>query len=234
VVPKVTNEPKPGIYCFHKAGKNITQGRVTMEELGIDFRHPDAFAFRLAGYILGGGGLGTRLAKKVRSDLGLAYDVHSEVNAYITYRGNVRVVFQSKSESCAQAAKACLDEIARMQRELVTEQELEDAKRFFIDGFPGLFFSDADATVSSFASAEMMKIPADYYQTYREKIQAVTREDVKRVANELMHPDKFVIVVVGNIPAIKAGNAEAKLADLGRPIEDVPLSDPVTLERPAK
>lgn len=231
-VPELRHEAAPGLYAFHKDGANINQGRVTMGHVGIDIFHPDAFALRILNYIYGGGGFSSRITQKVRTESGLAYSVHSSFRPGILYPGTMAISFQSKSESCALAAKMCLEELEVIREELVTELELAAAQQFYIDAFPGLFFSTPSQTVQTFAQAELNRYPKDYYGTYRQKIKDVTREDVRRAARELLHPEKLVIVVVGNVPALKAGNAQAKLADLGREIRDVPLPDPVTLQRP--
>ena len=69
----------------------------------------------------------------------------------------------------------------------------------------------------------------------RAKIAAIGSADVKRVAAEHFRPERFTWVVVGNIPAIKAGDPKhpGTLADFGA-VVDVPLPDPYTLERPTR
>ena len=230
-VPKVTHAPKPGIYCFHKEGKNITQGRVRMGHLGVDIRHEDVQAIRLMSYILGAGGFSSRLMQKVRTEEGLAYDVRSSLQPGLVYPSIFSIDFQSKSESCAYAAKLCLEEIARLQKDGPTANELRDAIQFYQDGFPGFFFSTRLQTASTFARAELLNYPKDYYHAYRERIAALNAGDIKRVAREYLKPERFAWVVVGNIDAIKKGDGEVKLSDLGT-ITDVPLPDPVTLKRP--
>ena len=88
-------------------------------------------------------------------------------------------------------------------------------------------------TVSTYAQAELLGLPKDYYATYREKIAKLTVDEIRRVAQEHLHPSKFAWVVVGNIAAIQAGDGvhPVKLADLGT-VVNVPLADPFTLERP--
>ncbi|MBV8878984.1 MAG: insulinase family protein [Planctomycetaceae bacterium] len=230
--PKVAYEAKPGIYCFNKEGKNINQGRVTFGHLGVDLRHPDVQAIRVMSYILGAGGFSSRLMQRVRSQEGLAYDVRSDLRPGLVYPFPYKIVFQSKSESCAYAASLCLEEIARIRKEGVTAEELKAAQQFYLDAFPGLFFSTKMQTAGTYAQAELLGFPKDYYQTYSEKIAKLTPDDIRRVAQEQLHPDKFAWVVVGNIAAIQAGDGThpVRLADLGTVIP-VPLADPFTLER---
>ena len=111
-------------------------------------------------------------------------------------------------------------------------EELKAAQQFYLDAFPGLFFSTKMQTAGTYAQAELLGFPKDYYATYREKIAKLTPDDVRRVAAEHLHPEKFAWVVVGNIAAIQAGDGAhpVKLGDLGT-IVAVPLADPFTLER---
>lgn len=230
--PKVAFEAKPGIYCFNKEGKNINQGRVTMGHLGVDLHHPDVQAIRVMSYILGAGGFSSRLMQRVRSQEGLAYDVRSDLRPGLVYPFPFKIVFQSKSESCAYAASICLDEIAKIRKDGVSAEELKAAQQFYLDAFPGLFFATKMQTAGTYAQAELLGFPKDYYTTYREKIAKLTTDDIKRVAQEHLHPEKFAWVVVGNIAAIKAGDGAhpVRLADLGT-VVPVPLADPFTLER---
>ncbi len=234
-VPKAAHVATPGIRCFHKDGKNINQGRVTMGHLGVDVRHPDVQAIRVMSYILGAGGFSSRLMQKVRTEEGLAYDVRSDLRPGTAYPLPFKIVFQSKSESVAYAAKLCLEELAKIQKDGVTEAELAAAKAFYVDAFPGLFFATKSQTAATYAQAEMLGLPKDYYLTYREKIAALTTGEIRRVAREHLKPANFAWVVVGNIPAVKKGDGKhpVTLADLG-PVTDVPLADPATLERPTK
>jgi zinc protease len=230
--PKVAHEAKPAIYCFNKEGKNITQGRVTIGHLGVDVRHPDVQAIRVMSYILGAGGFSSRLMQRVRTQEGLAYDVRSDLRPGLVYPFPFKLVFQSKSESCAYAAKLCLEEVERIRKEGVTPEELKAAQQFYLDAFPGLFFSTKMQVAGTYAQAELLGFPKDYYATYREKIARLTPDDLRRAAQEHLHPEKFAWIVVGNIAAIQAGDGThpVKLADLGT-IVSVPLADPFTLER---
>ena len=227
-IPRVAHQPEPGIYGFQK---DVPQGSVTIAHLGIDVSHPDAYAVRLLSYILGGGSFSSRLVQKVRTEMGLAYSVYSDFSPGRLYTGTMRMAFQTKSATCALAAKTCLDELEKMRTELVGDDELASAKQYYVDAFPSVF-STAAGTVGTFATAEMNGLARDYYAKFLGRMTAVTRDDIRRAAKELVRPEKFVIVMVGDLAAIQKGDAKAKLADLGRPFTEVALPDPVTLERP--
>lgn len=232
-VPKVTHQPKAGVFCFQTL-QPVPQGRVTVGHPGIDLKHPDAFPIRVMSYIFGAGGFSSRLVKVVRTDAGLAYSVGCNYSPGVAYTGTFRMSFQSKSESCLYAAKLCMQELERMQKDEVSTDELKGAINFYLDAFPGLFFSTPSQTASTLASAEFNDYPKDYYKNYREKIAAVTAHDIKRVAREHMRPEKLVYVFVGNLSAIKGGDGahEVKIEEFGA-VQDVPLPDPMTLVRPS-
>jgi hypothetical protein len=86
--------------------------------------------------------------------------------------------------------------------------------------------------VRTFAAAELNGYPKNYYQQYREKIAAVTPEDVLRVAKQHIHPEKFVIVCVGNLGVMEKGDGKHPVTfkDFGG-LKLVPLPNPETLER---
>jgi zinc protease len=203
-----------------------------MGHQGVDVHHPDVQAIRVMSYILGAGGFSSHLMQRVRSQEGLAYDVRSDLRPGLVYPFPFKIVFQSKSESCAYAASLCLEEIEKVRKDGVSPEELKAAQQFYLDAFPGLFFATKMQTAGTYAQAELLGFPKDYYVSYRDKIAKLTPEDIRRVAQEHLHPEKFSWVVVGNIAAIQAGDGahKVKLADLGT-VVPVPLADPFTLER---
>jgi zinc protease len=232
-VPPLRHEPKPGVYTIHKPGDHINQGNVTIAHLGIDVRHPDVHSIRIMNYILGGGGFSSRLMQKVRTEEGLAYDVHSSYQPGILFRDVFAMRFQSKSETCLYAAQLCLRELERMQAEPPAEEEVAEAIQFFLDGFPAFFFSSPFHTMRTFANAEFSGIPGDYYRTYRERISKVTPAAVQAAAKEHCRRDRLAFVFVGNVGDIGRGDGqrELSLGDFG-PVTEVALPDPLTLERP--
>ena len=87
--------------------------------------------------------------------------------------------------------------------------------------------------LSVFVSDEWTDRPADYWQTYRERVQAVTAEEVRRVAREHLNPEQMAILVVGNWEEIAAGDLDgrATMADFfDGEVTHLPLRDPLTLE----
>ncbi len=109
------------------------------------------------------------------------------------------------------------------------------AKSALIEQFPSMFQSKSD-TLRVFVNDELTNRERGYWNTYRDNISSVTAEDVKRVANKILHPEEMVVLVVGNWDVISAGDVDgrATMKDIqtivGGDVVELPLRDPLTLE----
>lgn len=233
-VPKPNFTPVAGVYAVHKP--DVNQGRVTIGHIGSTRDNPDAYALDIMNDILGGGGFTSRIMSRVRSDEGLAYSAGSSYGLGVYYPGTFEASFQSKSPTTSQAIDIVLEEINRVRATKVSAEELETAKNSAVEIFPR-FFATAGQIAGTFAQDEYTKRPADYWDKYRERIRAVTAEDVQRVAQKYLTPDKLVILVVGNIDDITKGNPDRPQYTLTKfgngTIKRIPLPDPLTLVYPA-
>jgi zinc protease len=204
-VPKPDFVPVAGVYMVNKSDAN--QARVSIGHLGIMRGNPDEFALDLMNDILGGSGFTSRIMNRVRSDEGLAYSAGSGFSAGVYYPGQFHVEFQSKSSTAAQASQIVLDEINRIRNDRVSAEELETVKNNAIEIFPR-FFSSAAAIAGTFANDEFTGRDPGYWETYREKLRAVTIDDVQRVARRYLHPEQLVVLAVGNVEEILKGHPE--------------------------
>ncbi len=176
--------------------KKITQANIILGHPGIHRSHPDYYAVLVMNYILGGGGFASRLMDTVRDDMGLAYDIHSSFAPNKT-TGAFEVVFQTKNESAATAVGQVLKEMERIQTEPVTDQELADAKAYITGSLP--LRMDSNAKMAGLlASVEYFGLGMNYLEDYLDAVNRVTTQDVLRVAQEYLHPDRFILVVVGD------------------------------------
>jgi len=232
-VPPVPGElytAAPGLY---RMNKEVNQGRVSIGLPVVKRDHPDIYALEVMNEILGGAGFTSRITKTVRSNEGLAYSAGSGLSFGVYAPGPFRATFQSKSRTVAYAAQLVFAEIKKMRETPVTEEELKTIKDNLIATFPGNFSSKAQ-TAGVFASDEYTKRDPAFWQTYRDRIAAVTAADVQRVAREHLTPDKMIVLVVGDQKEIAIGDGkhDAKLEALvAAKATDLPLRDPMTMKR---
>jgi len=231
-IPTNTTFAAPGVYLVNK---DVNQGRVSLLLPGVRRDDPDFFALTVMNRILGGGGFTSRIMNRVRSDEGLAYAASSALPGGVYYPLMFVASFQSKSRTVARAAAIVLEEMQRIAREPVSEEELETEKRSLIETLPRAFTTKAQVA-ARFAEDEFtgrFAADPDYWKHYRARVAAVTREDVLRVARKLLTPERVVILVVGQKDEILLGHPDhpVRLPDLaGGRVVDVPLRDPLTLE----
>ena len=224
---------EPGLY---HVPKDIPQGKVVMGLRSITRDDPDLIPFMLLDEILGAGGFTSRLMQQVRSNEGLAYSVRSTVSPKVSYPGDFRAGFESKNATVALATKIVRDEIRRMREEPVTDDELETAKQGLIETFPRQFESKPQM-LRVFVNDEWTNRPKDFWKTFREKVKAVTPDDIQRVAKKHLDPDTMAILVVGNWEEIAKGDLDkrASMNDFfGGNVKHLPLRDPLTLEPSTK
>ncbi|HVS14084.1 MAG TPA: pitrilysin family protein [Thermoanaerobaculia bacterium] len=230
--PEAHHQPRPGVYVVTK---DIPQGNVRIGHLGKKretWEDPDDAALAVMNEILGGGGFTSRLTKRIRSDEGLAYSAGSQFGVGTFWPGSFTVFYQSKSETVALAAQIARQELERIRREPVTDEELRTAKASFVETFPANFES-ARTVANLFAGDELLGRPHEYWYTYRERIAAVTQDDVRRVAESHLHPDRLVTLIVGSWEQIARGDADRRATEedlgVGEP-SMLPLRDPVSLQ----
>ena len=197
-LPLPASVPPPVIdkTVVKKIDKNITQANIAMGHIGISRENPDYYAVLVMNYILGGGGFTSRLMDNIRDNKGLAYDVHSGFAAQ-KEPGSFMVTIQTKNESANEVIAETLKEIRRIRTEPVSEKELNDAKAYLTGSFP--LKMDTSAKIAGMlTSIEIFNLGLDYPQKYPNVINAVTREDIQRVAEKYLHPDAMAIVVVAD------------------------------------
>ncbi len=178
------------------ARKDVSQTVIRMGEMGIDKNNPDMYALRVMNYILGGG-FTSRLTQEIRSNQGLAYNVESDVSVGQRFLGTIVAETETKSESTFRTITLLRDIIAGMTAAPVTDRELALAKDAIVNSF--IFgFTKPDVVVNQQARLEFFGYPKGYLENYRDNIARVTKDDVLRVARTYLHPDRMVLVVVGN------------------------------------
>jgi zinc protease len=181
-------------------------------------KHPDYLALDLAIKILGGEG-GNRLHRVLRSERGLTYGASADLNA-LKNSGNIVADTDTRSESTAEALRLLVDEMWRLQRQRVSERELADAQAYLTGSFP-LTIETPSAIALQVLNAVFYGLDLNELQTFRERVNAITVDDIQRVSREYLHPDRLSIVLVGD-----ASLFEKQLAGLGFDrVERIPVSE---------
>jgi len=180
-----------------KIDRNITQANMILGHAGISRDNPDYYALSVMNYILGGGGFASRLVEEIRNKRGLAYSVASFFDAG-KYPGSFQIVLQTKNPSAREAISLSLQQMERIQKELVSEKELEGAKKYLIGSFP--LRLDTQGKLSNFLTqVEYYGLGLGYLEKYPSLIQSVTREEVLRVAKKYLDPEKYILVIVAHL-----------------------------------
>lgn len=162
---------------------------------GITLEDPDYFVAAVLNQVLGGGSFEARLMTEVREKRGLTYGVYSYLvpkDLAAVYMGSV----SSANDRIAEAIEVIRAEWAKAATEGITQSELDDAKTYMTGEYP-LRFDGNGPIANIMVGMQMMGLPIDYIETRNERVEAVTLEDVKRVAGELLDPEGLHFVVVG-------------------------------------
>lgn len=162
---------------------------------GIEWEDPDYFAAYVMNHMLGGGGFNSRLQQEVRVKRGLTYGVYSWLASYDLgelIMGSV----QSANDRVAQAVDVIREEWRKMAEDGVSPDEL-DAAKTYLTGAYALRFDGNGRIASILAGMQLNGLPIDYIETRNDRINAITRDDISRVAKRLLKVDDLRVVVVG-------------------------------------
>ena len=185
--------PTRRVVVVDRAGAVQTEIRVG--NIGLPRKHKDFLALDIALKILGGEG-GNRLYRVLRSERGLTYGAEADFHA-LRDTGDIVVSTDTKSETTAETLRLILDEIWRLQRERVHPRELAGAQDYLTGAFP-LTIETPSAIALQVLNAVFYGLDLEELQNYRERVNAITPDDIQRVAKQYLHPDRLSIVLVGD------------------------------------
>jgi zinc protease len=198
--PVETNTP-PSPPDFNKSAviaidRPITQANIIWGHLGINRSNPDFYPLQVMNYILGGGGFVSRLMDTIRDNLGLTYGIYSYFDARAD-RGAFQISLETKNQNANQAVSEIINQLKLFLEKGVAAAELEEAKAYLTGSFP-LKMDTNGKMVRLLSAVEFYGLGFDYPERYARLINQVTADDVLRVARTYLHPDRFLLVVVGN------------------------------------
>ena len=171
------------------------QAVVVFAAPGIRFDDPDYFAAVVMNEVLGGDRFGSRLMDELREKRGLTYGVGTSLAVY-DQAELISGSFATGVDTAAEAVKVLREEWARMATSGITDPELEAAKRYLTGSYP-LRFDGNGAIAGIMVGMQTLGLTPDYPKTRNAKVEAVTAQDVARVAARLMDPSRLFVMVVG-------------------------------------
>ncbi|MEZ5645499.1 MAG: pitrilysin family protein [Burkholderiaceae bacterium] len=171
------------------------QAQILVGQPGYRRNDPDFFPLLVGNYILGGGGFVSRLTTEVREKRGLSYSVYSYFAPGL-HAGAYQLGLTTRPEQAEQALAVARDEVARFVAEGPTEPELQAAKDYLVKGF-GLRLDSNRKLLDNVSNIAWNGLPLDYLEHWTGRVQAVSREDIRRAFQRVLQPQRMVTVVVG-------------------------------------
>lgn len=221
------NEPKPGVPQAsqkHLGGvfvvdrPQLTQSYIQMGHIGGELSSPDYPALSVLNGILNG--FGGRLFNEVRSRQGLAYVAYGYWSAQFDYPGLFVAGGQTRSDATVPFIQTVMAELEKLRSQLISPEELNFAKESILNSFV-FNFQNPEQTLSRLLRYEYYDYPTDFIFQYQNAVQNVTREDIRRVAQEYLQPNQIVTLVVGNQadinPPLSALSADVTTVDISIP-----------------
>ncbi len=197
---------------------DAVQTEVRVGHIGVPRSSPDYMALNLAIRILGGEG-SNRLHQVLRTERGLTYGAQASMDT-LKESGDFKAQTNTRTEATGEVLRLIVDEFWRLQRERVSERELNDAKAYMTGSFP-LTIETPEAIAMQILNVLFYDLPIEQLQNYRDRVNAITPDDVQRVARAYLRPDRLSVVLVGN-----AAGFSTQLTGIGfGSFETIELSD---------
>ena len=221
--PGVVDPPNPSpmkIAIVNRAGS--VQTSYMLGQQAINRLHPDYDSLQVMNTILGGSN--GRLFRELREVKGYTYGVYSGLRA-LRYRGDWRSSMDVRTEVTEPALRDFLAELAKIRDQLVPEAEFKDAQRSMTASF-ALSLENPGDVLGLYVLRQLYNFPADYWDRYSDRINAITPAQVQRVARKYLDPVRLQVVAVGDTSKIEAGLRKFGPVDLydndGKQLNPVP------------
>jgi len=191
--------------------RQVNQSQIRIGDVGLARHSPDHFAWEVFNELWGGSAT-SRLFRVVRTQLGLAYGIGSGYSEP-ALPGIVVAISQTRGSQTIAAAQAILKIDKELRNAPFTDTEISNAKEAIRNRFVENFTSSAEIA-SYVVNLEYFGFPADYLETYTQHTAQVTAEDLRRVGNTYMHPERSTILLLGDLSTF-----DKPVSTLGRPQE---------------
>ena len=191
------------------------QSEIRVGHLGVPRACEDYFPLSVMNAIFGGV-FNSRINLNLRERHGYTYGARSQF-AFRRHAGPFVVAAPVRNEVTRESVSEVLAELRRIRTADVETRELDDTKNYLIGVFPATV-QTASEIAGRLVDIELYGLSEDYFDRYRENIAAVTKEDIARVAQKYLDPDRLLIVVVGNAKDIRE-----PLGTLGMPLHELDI-----------
>ena len=186
------------LYVIDRPGS--AQSNIVIANAGITRTSADYFPMLLMHTVLGANA-SSRLFMNLREEKGYTYGAYSSLDAR-RLSGTFRATAEVRTPVTGASLHEFFFELNRIRDERVPDEELQNAKSYLTGVFP-IRIETQDGLIDQLTSVKMFDLPDDYLHTYRDKVNAVTAEDVQRVAQQHVTPDRAAIVIVGDAREIE-------------------------------
>lgn len=199
----VTNFPAPPVrtkktaYLIDRHGS--AQSNIVIANSGITRTNPDYFPMLLMHTVLGANA-SSRLFMNLREEKGYTYGAYSNLDARRS-AGSFRATAEVRTPVTGDSLKEFFYELNRIRNEPVSQKEISDAKAYLTGVFP-IRLETQEGLTDQLVQIKMLGLPDNYLQVYRDRVQAVTIEDIQRVAQKYVKPDEAALIVVGDGKAV--------------------------------
>ena len=198
-VPYIMPPVTPAAGKVIRVPKDVPQAVVEFGEEGILRKDPDWYPAYVMNYILGGGGFTSRLTEVVREKNGLAYTVGTGLSP-LDYAGIFAGFVGTDAKTVDKSKELIEQEVSRMARDGVTQEELDAAKSYLTGSYP-LNFDTSGKIAGQLLGVQMEGLGLDYIDKRNSMVEAVTLDQVNAAAKRLLKPDNMLWVIVGGSKA---------------------------------
>ena len=191
------------------------QSEIRVGHVGVARSTEDYFPLSVMNAIFGGV-FNSRINLNLRERHGYTYGARSQF-AFRRQAGPFVIAAPVRNEVTRESVSEMISELRRIRTGDIEDRELDDTKSYLIGVFPALVQTASDIA-SRLVDMELYGLPEDYFDRYRENIANVTREEITRVAQKYLDPDRLLIVIVGNARQIRE-----PLGTLGLPLSEIDI-----------
>lgn len=188
--PAASNESR--IYLHEM---EIPQSVMQMALPAVPRAHPDYYPLVVMNHIFGGGGFGSRLTEEIREKRGLTYGIHSGLWQF-DHAALLTINVSTANETAEEVLGLIQTEMERMQAEPVGAEELNNAQSYLTGSLP-LMLDSTGGIANIVNGLQLEELPPNYFDTYPDKIRAVSAEDIQRMAQTYLKPERLMIIMSG-------------------------------------